>query len=151
MRSTELRQLLLEEMQIATALKQENRLRALQSVHALVSRAERKKKRDLSSESTLKLLFKTIKTKKAAIKTYTSQGRTVLAKLESEELAIVNKYLPKQLTEDEICHVIDEIIAKVSAQDAADRLKMNRLAIEAIGAGAERKVVVRLVRQRLMT
>jgi hypothetical protein len=44
MRSTELRQLLLEEMQIATALKQENRLRALQSVHALVSRAERKKK-----------------------------------------------------------------------------------------------------------
>lgn len=113
--------------------------------------AQSVKKRDLSSESTLKLLFKTIKTKKAAIKTYTSQGRTVLAKLESEELAIVNKYLPNQLTEDEICHVIDEIIAKVSAQDAADRLKMNRLAIEAIGAGAERKVVVRLVRQRLMT
>ena len=44
MRSTELKRLLLEEMQIATAPEENNRLRALQSVHALVSRAERKKK-----------------------------------------------------------------------------------------------------------
>lgn len=44
MRSTELKRLLLEEMQIATAPEEKNRLRALQSVHALVSRAERKKK-----------------------------------------------------------------------------------------------------------
>ena len=44
MRSTELRQLLLEEIQITTAPEHENRIRALQSVHALISRAERKKK-----------------------------------------------------------------------------------------------------------
>ncbi|MEM7382800.1 MAG: GatB/YqeY domain-containing protein [Bacteroidota bacterium] len=154
MGSTELRQILLKEMQTPAAQEQENRLRALQSVYSLVAREERKKagrrrQGDLSSIKTARLLIKAVNAKGAAIKRYGSQGRTMVAQLESAELAIIDKYVPRQLTEDEVCQVIDQIIAQVAAQAEQDIPRVAKLARKTIGLGAEEKVILGLVKKRL--
>lgn len=69
----------------------------------------------------------------------------MLAKVESGELEILNKYLPRQLSEEEIYQVIHKTIAK----HGTDIAKIIRLVKEIIGAGAERKVIVRLVKKTL--
>lgn len=135
MRSTELRQILLREMQTPAVQEQENRLRALQSVHSLLAREERKKagrrrKGDLSSIETARLLIKAVNAKGAAIKRYGSKGRTMVAQLESGELTIIDRYVPRQLTEDEFCQVINQIIAQVAAQAKQDIPRVAKLVRE---------------------
>ena len=154
MRSSDLKQILSEEIQTAITQQQEDRLRALRSVHELVVRAERKKKAALNRvtltiDETAKLLLKAIKTRKAAIEKYKEQRRDILVKIETEELAIVDQYLPKQLTAEEIREVVDQVIAQVAADGSKDMLTVLGLAREVIGPGARRKVIVKIIEEQL--
>lgn len=150
MKILNLRQRLAEAIQIAIVQQQKDRLRALRSVDALLAREERKnKKANLTDSETVRLLIKTSSQKKVAIENYRKQGREVLVKIESDELAIIEEYLPRQLSEAEICKVVDQIIVKVAPQGEQDIPKVARLAREAIGLGARRKVILRIVSERL--
>ena len=103
----------------------------------------------LTIDETAKLLLKAIKTRKAAIEKYKEQRRDILVKIETEELAIVDQYLPKQLTAEEIREVVDQVIAQVAAEGSKDMLTVLGLAREVIGPGARRKVIVKIIEEQL--
>lgn len=150
MESLNLRQRLSKDMQMAIAQQQQDRLRALRSVAALLAREERKKKKtNLTDSETVRLLIKTASQKKVTIENYRKQEREVLVKIESDELAIIEEYLPRQRSEEEIRKVVDQIIVRVAAQGEQDIPKVARLAKEAIGLGARGKVILRIVSERL--
>ena len=150
MESLNLRQRLSKDIQMAIAQQKQDRLRALRSVAALFAREERKKKKtNLTDSETVRLLIKAASQKKVAIENYRKQGREVLVKIESDELAIIEEYLPRQLSEEEIRKVVDQIIVRVAAQGEQDIPKVARFAKEAIGLGARGKVILRSVSERL--
>lgn len=150
MESLNLRQRLSKDIQMAIAQQKQDRLRALRSVAALFAREERKKKKtNLTDSETVRLLIKAASQKKVAIENYRKQGREVLVKIESDELAIIEEYLPRQLSEEEIRKVVDQIIVRVAAQGEQDIPKVARFAKEAIGLGARGKVILRIVSERL--
>lgn len=150
MKSLNFKQKLAEDIKLAIAYQQKDRLRALQSLGALLSLEERRKKKDtLTDDEIVRLLLKTSERKKIAIETYRKQRREVLVKIESDELAVIQQYLPKQLSEKEICEIVDRVIARISVQGMQDVARVVRIAKEEIGQGARGRVILRIVREQL--
>jgi len=72
-----------------------------------------------------------------------------LIKIESDELALMQEYLPRQLSEREICEIVDRVIARIGAQSVQDVPRVARLAKAAAGLGARGRVILRIARERL--
>lgn len=64
---------------------------------------------NISDEISMKILEKAVKNRKDSIRIYTESGRTDLAEIEAQEIEIIEKYLPEQLTDDELKKIVDEI------------------------------------------
>jgi uncharacterized protein YqeY len=74
----------------------------------------------VSAEDILALLQKMVKSRKESFEIYEKAGRTDLAKQESEEIAIINSFLPQQLTEAEVEQAITAAIAETGAASIKD-------------------------------
>ncbi len=104
---------------------------------------------ELSDETALKILAKLAKQGKDTATLYTEQGRPDLAEAETAQVAVIEEYLPKPLTEEEIVAALREIIAEVSATSAKDMGKVMGVATKRLAGKAEGKVVSGLVKQLL--
>lgn len=72
------------------------------------------KKETLADDEVTKILKSEIKKRKDSIESYTSAGRTDLAEKEQKELALIEKYLPAQLSEEQVRAKVDEILATIT-------------------------------------
>ena len=100
---------------------------------------------DLSDDAALKILAKMAKQRKESAQIYSSQNRDDLAQAELAEAAVIEEYLPKQLSDDELTQAIKEIIAQVGATSLKDMGKVmgtatKQLAGKATGAAISAKV-----------
>ena len=77
-------------------------------------------KEPLSDDDLLSLLQKMIKQRQESLEIYEKAGRTDLATQEREEIAIIAGYLPKQMDEHEITHVVGEMLKELGAQSMKD-------------------------------
>jgi hypothetical protein len=138
---------------IKTAMlgKQEVALRALRAVKSaiLLLKTEKAGGVELSSEDEMKLLQKLVKQRKDSLEIYTTQNRADLAKGEQEELDVIEKYLPKQLSEGEIREELKGILASTGATSAADLGKVMGVASKHFAGRADNKVVSTLIREML--
>src|SRR6185436_10510971 len=114
------------ESQIQTDLKaamlarDEAALRALRAVKSAILLAKTSGEGSLSSEEELKMLQKLVKQRKESIEIYEKEGRNDLAKSEKEEVAVIEKFLPAQMSEDEVKIEVKKIIQSTGAKSAAD-------------------------------
>lgn len=100
---------------------------------------------DLSDDAALKILAKMAKQRKESAQIYSSQNRDDLAQAELAEAAVIEEYLPKQLSDDELTQALKEIIAQVGATSLKDMGKVmgtatKQLAGKAAGAAISAKV-----------
>src|SRR3954465_1848796 len=88
----------------AMLAREKDELRALRGIKSLILLAETEKgaQQALTSEAEVKLLMKAAKQRKDSAEIYAGQGRADLEKVEKDELAVIERYLPKQLSEEEL-------------------------------------------------
>jgi uncharacterized protein len=102
-----------------------------------------------TEESETKELMKMVKQRKETAEIYKTQQRADLAEAELFQAGIIEAYLPKQMTEDEVREELKKIIASVGASSAADMGKVMGVATKQLAGKAEGKMISSLVKQLL--
>lgn len=104
---------------------------------------------DSDEEAGIKMLQKLVKQRKDSAELYKEQGRDDLAEPELAEAAIIEKYLPKQLSEEELQPIIQEIIDRVGAESMKDMGKVMGAASKELSGKADGKKISSVVKQLL--
>jgi len=104
---------------------------------------------ELSDDAAILILQKMVKQRKDSAEIYKSQGREDLAQDELAQVAVLEEYLPKQLTQDELDTKIAEIIAQVGATSPADMGKVMGVATKTLAGIAAGKVISETVKKLL--
>lgn len=135
----------------AMLAKDPDRLRALRAIKSLILLEETKEGAGdgLKPEDELKILTKAVKQRKDSADIYRQQGREDLLKTEESEIAVIEKYLPKQLSEDELKDRLRDIIARVGATGPSDMGKVMGAATKELAGQADGKAISAAVKQLL--
>lgn len=104
---------------------------------------------ELSDDAALKILAKMVKQRKESASIYTEQNREDLAGEELAQAAIIEEYLPKQLSEEELTAALKEIISRVGATSAKEMGKVMGTASKELAGKAEGKAISAKVRELL--
>jgi len=136
----------------AMRAKDQDRLRTLRAIKAMIlieETAGTNTGDNLSAEVEMKLLTKAAKQRRDSLEIFTSQGREDLARIEQSELTIIEEFLPKQLSEDELRTRLEEIKTRVGASAPSDMGKMMGVATKELSGLADGKVVSAMVKALL--
>ena len=127
------------------------RLEALRGIKKEFLEAKTAKGGDggLRDDGALKILAKMVKQRKESASIYTEQNREDLAGEELAQAAIIEEYLPKQLSEEELTAALKEIIARVGATSAKEMGKVMGTATKELAGKAEGKAISAKVRELL--
>ena len=124
-------------------------LRAIKSA-ILVARTEAGASEELSEADELKLLQKLVKQRKDSAALYTQQGRNDLAEPELAQMAVIEKFLPAQLSEAEVEEALKGIIAQVGATSPKDMGKVMGAATKQLAGKADGKLISDIVKKLLL-
>jgi uncharacterized protein YqeY len=146
-----LEQKVMAEMKDAMKAKDEAALRGLRAIKAEIikAKAEPGAAGEISPETENKMLQKMLKQRKDSLEIYRNQNRADLAKKEEEEIAIIERFLPAQLTEDQLKDELRKIIADVGASSPADMGKVMGAASKQLAGKADGKTISSAVRELL--
>ena len=122
-------------------------VRAIKAAILLAKTAENGKPVD--DAEIVKIIQKLVKQRKESADIYSQQNRPELAENELAEAAVLEKYLPKQLSEAEVEEALKGIIAQVGASSMADMGKVMGVATKALAGQADGKLISALVRKLL--
>lgn len=127
----------------AMRAKDANRLRALRAIKSLILLEETSGLHagELSADAEMKILMKAAKQRKDSLEVYVAQNRTDLAEIEQAELTIIEEFLPKQLSDEELTAKLQEIIASVGATSPADMGKVMGAASKQLAGLADGKAI----------
>jgi uncharacterized protein YqeY len=136
----------------AMLAKQKEELEALRSIKSMILLAETDKSAsgEISGDTENKILMKAAKQRKESADIFQQQNRQDLAEKELFQLEVISRYLPKQLSEEEVASKVKEIIAQVGAKGPQDMGKVMGTATKALSGQADGKVISELVK-RLLT
>ena len=139
------------EIKQAMLSKDKERLTPLRAIKALILLAESEKGGGdgISEEVELKLLTKAAKQRKDSLAIYREQSREDLAAKEESELAVIEEFLPKQMTEEELEQSLKQIIAQVGASGPQDMGKVMGVATKQFAGVADGKTVSMLTKKLL--
>jgi len=104
---------------------------------------------EITSELEIKMLQKLIKQRKDSLEIYEKQGREDLAVTEREEIAVIEKYLPEQISAEELEGVIKTIIGQTGAASMKDMGKVMGMASKQLAGKADGKTISGIVKQLL--
>ena len=104
---------------------------------------------ELDTASEIKLLQKLVKQRQDSLEIYEKQGREDLAVTEREEIAVIKKYLPVQLSEDELKDAIRNMITETGATSVKEMGKVISLANQRLAGKAEGKAIAATVKELL--
>ena len=123
-------------------------LRAIKS-QILLAETEKGAKEELTKDAEMKLLSKAYKQRKESAEVFAQQGRKDLEEKELLELSVVERYMPKQLSEEEVKEKLKAIITKLGASGAGDMGKVMGVATKELAGLADGKVISSLVKNLL--
>jgi uncharacterized protein YqeY len=135
----------------AMRAKDADRLRALRAIKSMILLEETSGSSSdgLSADAEMKILMKAAKQRRDSLEVYVAQNRPDLAEKEQVELAIIEEFLPKQLSEAELTVKITEIIASVGATSPADMGKVMGVASKQLAGLADGKAISAKVNELL--
>ncbi len=146
-----LQEKVMAEMKAAMRAKDSAKLEALRAVKGaiLLANTESSSKDGLSEEEEMKLLQKLVKQRKDSAQIYKEQGREDLAGPELEQAAVIEQFLPEQMSEAEIEAEVDKIIADTGASGMQDMGKVMGMATGKLAGKADGKTISAIVRKKL--
>ncbi len=139
------------ELKAAMRAKDAVKLEALRAIKSgiLLAQTENGSKEEISEDAELKLLQKLVKQRKDSAAIYTEQNREDLAKPELEQAAVIEQFLPAQLSEAEVEVIVKDIIAKTGAEGMKDMGKVMGMASQELAGKADGKTISTLVKKNL--
>lgn len=142
-----------DEIKAAMKARDKIRLETVRSIKKVILEKEtevRPKGQDaLTPEQEIEVVTQLAKQRKDSIEQYKGAGRDDLAEKEAQELAILQEYLPEQMSDDEIAAVIDELIVKTGASSPRDMGKVMGPAMKEMKGKADGAKVQALVKAKL--
>jgi uncharacterized protein len=146
-----LEQKVMGEMKEAMKARNEGTLRALRAIKAEIIKAKTDPGAggEVSADKELTLLQKMMKQRKDSLEIYQQQNRADLAKKEEEEIAVIERFLPKQLSADELKQELQQIISETGASSPADMGKIMGLATKKLAGKADGKTISAMVKELL--
>lgn len=146
-----LKQQIDNDIKSAMLAKNKEELTALRSVKSLILLAETDKgsSGEISTDVENKLLMKAAKQRKESAEIFQKEGREDLAKKELFELEVINRYLPKQLTEAELMAELNKVIEQVGAKGPQDMGKVMGVATKQLAGKADGKLISEWVKKLL--
>ena len=139
------------EMKEAMKAKDEASLRGLRAIKAEIIKAKTEPGAGgvVTEDGELKLLQKLVKQRKDSLEIFIQQKRNDLAQKESEEIAVIEKFLPKQFTPEELKEALTKIIAEVGATSPADMGKVMGVATKQLAGKTDGKAISVAVKELL--
>lgn len=146
-----LEQKIMESLKEAMKSKDEAKLRSLRAIKAEIIKAKTEPGAggELTEAAELKFLQKMVKQRKDSLEIFEKQGRDDLASKEREELAVIETYLPAQLSADDIRAAVKKIITEVGAAGPGDLGKVMGIASKQLAGKADGKTINEVVRAEL--
>jgi uncharacterized protein len=146
-----LEQKIMGDLKTAMLAKDEKALRSLRAIKAaiLLAKTSEGAGGELKEEDETKLLQKLVKQRKDSLEIFQQQNRTDLAQKEQEEIEVIEKFLPKQLSAEELKVAVSKIIAEVGAISPADMGKVMGAATKQLAGKADGKTISSLVKELL--
>lgn len=146
-----LEQKIMAELKTAMLAKDEKTVRSLRAIKAAIILAKTSEGAggDIKEEDEIKLLQKLVKQRKDSLEIFQQQNRADLAQKEQEEIEVIEKFLPKQLSGEELKAIIAEIIAQTGASSPADMGKVMGAATKQLAGKADGKAISAIVKELL--
>jgi uncharacterized protein YqeY len=130
--------------------KDEAGLRGLRAIKAAILLAKTSEGGgEITADDEIKLLQKLVKQRKDSLDIFRQQNRADLAKKEEEEIAIIEKFLPKQMDAEELKTIIAGIITETGASSPADMGKVMGVASKQLAGQADGKTISAVVKELL--
>ena len=142
---------IMAEMKDAMKAKNEAALRTLRAIKAEIIKAKTEPGAggEIDETTEQKFLQKMVKQRKDSLEIFEQQGREDLAVKEKEELEIIQRFLPMQMTEVEITEEVKKIISSTGASSAADMGKVMGVATKQLAGKADGKIISGIVKSLL--
>ena len=138
--------------QLKAAMKSKDQaaLRSIRAIKAaiLLTKTDGSGK-ELDQAREIKLLQKLVKQRQDSLDIYKKQGRADLAKVEEEEIAVIQKFLPEQMSEEELTSIVKKIVAQTGASGMKDMGKVMGAASQKVAGKADGKTLASIVKQLL--
>jgi hypothetical protein len=141
---------IMDDLKTAMKAKDKVSLRSLRAIKAAILLAQTDGTgTEIDEEKEIQIVQKLIKQRQDSLKIYNDQNRPDLAEVEVEEIDVLQKYLPEQLSEDELKAAIQAIIDKSGANSMKDMGKVMGMASSEFQGKADNRMVATLVKQLL--
>jgi hypothetical protein len=150
-----LKQVIAEDLKTAMKLRAQDRVETLRMARArmleaeVALRASMGRDYELSDEEAIKALAGYAKQRRDSIESYRQAGRDDLAAQEEAELAIIQEYLPRQLTEDDVRAIVAKAIAATGATSPRQMGQVMKAVMPQVQGAADGKLVSRIVNEML--
>ena len=144
-----LEQKIMTDLKAAMLARDEAALRGLRAIKSAILLAKTSGSSELAESDEVKLLQKLVKQRKESVDIYIQQNRADLAKGEQDEIAVIEKFLPAMMNEEEVKKILNTIIQNSGASSPADIGKVMGMATKQLAGKADNKLVADLVKQLL--
>ena len=144
-----LKEQLTESMKEAMKAKDSLRLNAIRLIRTAIKNREIEERRDLEDRDVIALLSSLLKQRKESAQVYRENDRPELAEKEEAEQAVIQEFLPSQLSEEEIGALIEEAVAETGAASMKEMGKVMKIVTAKTLGRADGRRVSELVKARL--
>ncbi len=146
-----LKQQIESDIKKAMLAKQKDELKALRAIKSMILLAETEKgsSGEVSADAEMKMLMKAVKQRKDSAQIYKEQNREDLFAVEMAEVEVIERYLPKQMSEEEVETELTKIIEQVGASGPQDMGKVMGTATKALAGKADGKTISGIVKKLL--
>ena len=138
-----------KEMKAAMKSRDKDRLKTIRLVLSEIKRVEVDERIAVDDQRILSILAKMIKQRRDSIAQYDSAGRAELSKIETDEITVINEFLPEALTDDEINNLIEKAISETGAESMKDMGRVMGVASKTLSGKAENSRIAQKIKEKL--
>ena len=146
---SELKNQIIADMKSAMKAKDSATLKAVRMIVEAIKQKEVDTREELDDQGILAVIQKMVKQRKDSIDQFTQAGRGDLVAVEEAELKVINLYMPKQLSENEIESVVDQVISQTGASGMQDMGKLMGVLKGELSGKADMGIVSKIIKSKL--
>ena len=146
---SKLKQLITNDMKLAMKAKDKQALKAIRMILGAIKQREIDERIELTDGQALSVIQKMVKQRKDSISQFSDAGRIDLVDIEEAELLIINNYMPKQLSKEEVESEVNKAISETGAASMKDLGKLMGVLKSKLDGKADMGVVSQLIKSKL--
>ena len=146
---SELKNQIIADMKSAMKAKDSATLKAVRMIVEAIKQKEVDTREELDDQGLLAVIQKMVKQRKDSLDQFTQAGRDDLVAVEEAELKVINLYMPKQLSENEIESVVDQVISQTGASGMQDMGKLMGVLKGELSGKADMGIVSKIIKSKL--